>query len=115
VFRFEILHISVYPLRRKPHAERRAAVLAGALRLDRTAVELDEVPHNREADAEPAEPAGAAALCLAKPLEDMRQKLGDDADAVVGDRELDILVISPQADPHLAAVGRELDRVREQI
>src|SRR5262249_57303593 len=48
-------------------AERRAGVLSGALCRHRAAVQLDEVPHDREAEPEAAEAALRAPLTLPDP------------------------------------------------
>ena len=46
-------------------------------------VQFDEAPHQRQADAEPALAAIERPLALLEQLEDVRQQLGVDADAVV--------------------------------
>jgi len=45
----------------------------------------------------------------------VRQELGRDADAGVGDAQLDVGVHPLQADLHLSATFREFHGVREQV
>ena len=59
--------------------EGRALALAGALRVHGAAVQLDEVAHDGEAEAEAAVRARAGAVRLAEALEDVGQELGRDA------------------------------------
>ena len=59
------------------------------VRRDLAAVQLDEVAHDREAEAEAAVRARGAAVGLAEALEHVRQEVGRDARAGVGDRDLE--------------------------
>jgi hypothetical protein len=52
-----------------------------AARLDRAAVQLDELPADRQAQAEAAELPAEAGVGLAERREDVRQELRRDADA----------------------------------
>ena len=55
--------------------------------LDRSAVQLDELPDQREADAEPALGAVAGVVGLDEEIEDVRQQVRADAAAFVGDAQ----------------------------
>jgi hypothetical protein len=57
----------------KRDSERRTLALAFARRLNGTAVQCDEVLHDREPESEPAEPRGGG-IALSEPLEDMGEK-----------------------------------------
>src|SRR4029077_17849472 len=56
----------------QPDHYRRAASLACAFRVDAAAGKLDEVPDNREAQAETAVPARGRGICLSELVEDVR-------------------------------------------
>ena len=55
----------------------------------RAAVLLDEVPRDREAEAEAAVEARGATVGLSEAVEHERQELRSDADSRVPDRDLD--------------------------
>src|SRR6185436_16410811 len=95
--------------------KRCAAARAGAVDGNRSPVHLDEVPRQREPDAEPAELARRAGVRLPEALEDVRQVLGGDADAAVLHADHDRPVVAPRAQRDSAARRRELDRVRQQV
>src|SRR6185503_14066597 len=97
--------------------EGRAPGDAGALGDDRSTVKLDEVTHDRQPEAEPAIWPRRPGLGLAEALEDVRQEGSLDADAGVGDEEIDgAVALDPaQSHRHHAAARRELDRVGEQV
>ena len=59
-------------------------IAPAARRMNRPAVQLDEMPHNRQAETEAGMFARRAAVRLAKALEDMWKKVRRDADARVG-------------------------------
>ena len=61
---------------RQLHPERRALSLAVARAPHGAAVHLDQLPHDREAEPEPAALARDAAVRLAEALEHVRQELG---------------------------------------
>ena len=77
-------------------------------------MELHEPLREREAQAGPlAEPDPR--LGLLELLEDPLPILGGDARAGIGDRDSDLAVDPRRAHVHLAAGGRELHGVREQV
>ena len=82
---------------------------------DGAAMHLDEMPDDREPEAEAAGLARRSGIRLAKALEDVRQEIGADADAGVADDDLDVRVdaLEPHLDP--AALRRELDGVGQQV
>ena len=100
---------------RQPHAERRALAFAGAGRVHRAAVHLDDVADDGEAQPETAGLSRRASVGLAKALEHMRQEIRPDADARVADDDLDVRVHAFEAHLHAAVLRRELHRVRHEI
>ena len=92
--------------------ERRAVALARALRLDAARVQLDEVADDGEAEAEAAVAPGDGRVGLAEAVEDVREELGRDSLAGVGDRDLRLAVGPLEPHLHPAAGGGELDGVR---
>ena len=103
----------------KPNGQRdgecRAAPLTFAPHAHGTAVQLDEMAHDREAEAEAAILTRARALRLAEAIEDVRQELHTDAGARV--RNDDARLAWPRLEGHVdaAARRRELDRVRQEV
>src|SRR5438093_10644729 len=87
---------------RQSDPERRARSTAGTGRTDRSAMHFDEVTRDRKAEAEPGVFACDAAVGLTEPVEDMRKKLGFDADARIADSEFDARVDAFQPDLDLA-------------
>ena len=100
---------------RQPEAEGGATARPVARGMDGAAVQLDDVPHDGQPEAEPAVRPGRAAVGLAEAIEDERQHLGPDALAGVRDHDLDLRADAPDVNLHAAAARRELDRVREQV
>src|SRR5690606_34353214 len=91
---------------RAPHADR-------ARDPDPAAVRLDDPP----ADREPEAGAGASGLERRPPerREEVRDRIFRDPDARVLDREDDLLAVRLRGDRDPAALGRELDRVPDQV
>ena len=100
---------------RQRHGEGRALALAGALGPDAAAVHLDELLDDGEPQAQAAVPPRRAGVGLAEAVEDVREELGLDAHAGVDDADLDVRVDPLQEHLHLAALGRELHGVGEQV
>jgi hypothetical protein len=98
---------------RHGHDERRAHVLA-ALHPDVAAVELDELAHEREADARSFVRARMHVPHALKALEELRQVGFRDADARISHAELDVAHVRAEPDLDLA-LERELERVREKV
>src|SRR5439155_12157049 len=92
-----------------------------AVYLDRPAVRLHDVFHDRQTQSRPAHVARAAALRPVKALEDPRQILRRDADAVVDDLDDDLLaspgvdVLTADDQSHQPVVPRVLDCVLHQV
>ena len=95
--------------------ERGAGPRAAAGGGDRAPGHLDERLAQAEAEPEPAEAADEGLFALFEGVEDVRHDGRVDADAGVGDAHAQALagVIGTQDD--LAAVGRVLDRVADQV
>jgi len=100
---------------REAYAEGRAAPFARALDGHRPAVQFYQAADDGEADAEPAVLARAGAVGLTEVLEDVRQKVGTDPRAVIGDDDLGLLARALERDFDPTAFGRELDGVRQQV
>src|SRR6185369_9221214 len=100
--------------KRQADDELAAEVLAGAARRHRAAVRLDELVDDGEADAE-------ARLVDRNPgvdreqVEDVRQLLGSDADAVVGDGDDDLVGAAPRLEQDVAARVRSPRGVVDQV
>jgi hypothetical protein len=75
--------------------------------LDAAAVQLDQPAHERQADAEAAARAVAAARTLVVPLEHARQFVRRHADAVVGDADAEGAGLALDGNADRAAAGRE--------
>src|SRR5207253_732573 len=78
-----------------------------------SAVHLDKVLDDRE--AEPEAPGLAAGAFLAKALEQVRKEPGSNSAAGVRNAELDVRADSPKRDLHESFAGRELDGVGEKV
>src|SRR5438132_12185682 len=73
------------------HGEReRAALPRGALEPDASALELDELLRDREAEPGAAELPGRARVLLAEFVEDVALRLGPDPDPGIGDAHDDV-------------------------
>lgn len=88
---------------------------AVAVRRHNAAVQLGEMANDRQAETEPPEAARRRAVTLAEAIKHVRKKVLVDALAGVGNDQLGLPFGAPDDDVHLAAQGRELDRVRQQV
>ena len=59
--------------------------------------------------------AGAGAVGLTEPIEDMGQEIGGDTDAGIPDRQLDGCANPPHGNVYPSAFRRELHGIRQQI
>src|SRR5205814_1082510 len=98
-----------------PHPQGGTHPLARALGLDGTAVELDEVADDREAEAQAAERPRARRVGLPEAFEEVGEELGRDAPARVANGQLEVGVHALQPDVDAPALGRELDRVGDEV
>ena len=96
--------------RRQPDRERAALARPVAPGLDRSAVQLDQPPRQREPDAEAAVAAIAVAGELREHVEDVRQHLRRNADARVLHAQADVVALGGAADANPSAARRVLDR-----
>ena len=90
--------------------------VAVAARRDRAAMQLHEMPDDREAEAEAAVLSRAGGILLAEPIEHVREELGLDPGARIGDAETRSsrrLASSGNGDE--SALRRELDGVVQQV
>src|SRR5437016_1410974 len=101
--------------RRQAHGDR-GAEARPAGDLERAAVQLDQAAADRQAEAGAAVLARERVLDLVEGLADPRQLVRRDADAAVryGDGEAAAL-LEPRVERDGAALGRELDRVGQEI
>ena len=97
------------------HAKGRPLIGSGAVRVDRAAVQLHDVANDREPEPEPARVAGRRAFRLTEPFEDPRQEFPADADASVGNHDLDVRIDPFDSQLHTARSRGELHGVREQV
>src|SRR2546427_10906730 len=82
------------------HDERRALSLARALGGDTAAVELDQVLHERQPEAEAAVGPRGGAVLLPETVEDERENVGADAPARVAHHDLDVGADALEVDLH---------------
>jgi hypothetical protein len=102
-------------VRAQRHRDReRRAFVDDAVRCDRSAVQLDQLQHQREPDAAAFVRAPARVLDAVKAFEQARDVLGRDARARVAHAQLDARSALTQRDRDLA-FERELERVRQQV
>ena len=77
---------------------------------------LRQVLDDRQAETEAAVPARGGRISLLKALEDMREDVGRDALAAVGDLDVRVTVHTPAAThARVPSRGRELDGVADQV
>src|SRR5690606_38127368 len=112
-------HVPRIDAERQAHDEGAALADALAARLDRAAVQLDELPRERQAYAEPRDVAIVLRTESAEHREELRHRLGGDSDAGIRHADLDIRVraLSLENDaPGLERVaGRVVQQVREDL
>ena len=100
---------------RQPHREGRALAPAGARGAHRAGVQLGEVTHDRQPQAEAPVATRDRAVGLPEAVEDARQDLGLDPDAGVGQRQHRELAVARQPDANVAALRRELHGVGDEV
>src|SRR5687768_17230653 len=71
----------------KRDGERRALAFAGAFGVNGAAMQLDDMPHDRQSNAQPAVRARAGAVGLAETIEDEGEELWVDTAARVADAQ----------------------------
>src|SRR5262249_16802602 len=100
---------------RQLDGERGALALARTLRCHPTAVQLDEMAHKSQPEAEPGMRAGARAVGLMETLEEMRQLLLADSLSGVTDDDLKVGIDPLQKNLNGTALRRKLHRVDKQV
>src|SRR4029078_11494621 len=88
---------------------------AGAGRVDRAAVHLDELARDPEPETKAAALTGRPTVGVAEALEDVRLKARVNADAGVAHRQRQLTVGRLQDNANRAAAIGELDGVRDQV
>jgi hypothetical protein len=86
-----------------------------ALDIDRSTVKLDQMFDDGESESSPLNAGLGAGMHLVKFVEDSRECFRWDATASVGDTEDDRLFADGRRDGYLAPVGRELDRIGDEV
>src|SRR6266511_2248143 len=93
----------------------RAEAGACAVRLDASAVQVHDVPRDREAEPEAAVQARGGRVRLAEAIEHRGQEVRVDADAGVAHGHYHLIVLLPHVDFDVAIAWRELHGIREQV
>jgi len=78
-------------------------------------VKLSQIFHNGQPEAKATLLACGGGVGLTKAIEHVGQKIRGDAAPSIVNADLEVLIDSFQNDVHTAILGRELERVREQI
>ena len=104
-------------LGRKRQAHHKLAAAVGPLAegFHRAAVQLDQMPHQREPQPQAALGAMQRGVALDKGLPNPRQRLGADAQARVAQANHGLPLFHAQGKPNLAPVGRVLGRVVQEV
>ena len=100
---------------RQRHRERGASAGAVTLGLHGAAVELDQVVHDRETEAESGLTPAAARIGLAEAVEDVGEQIGVDAETGVAHREACVVAHPLEAHRDVAPRRRELHGVADEI
>ena len=79
------------------------------------AVQFREAPHQREPDAEAAARAVDGVVRLHEQVEDLRQHVGGNADALVGDTQHGVVAFASDEHADHAFAARELERVGNEV
>src|SRR4029077_7569497 len=113
--REDALSIRTVAHERESDRERRSQSLARAGGLDRSTMQLDEIPHDGDPHPEPAMLAGPRDICLPEALEDVRQNLGCDAFSLVAHGDDDLLVEGGELHDGAPSLSGELHRVGHEV
>src|SRR5262249_43394597 len=100
---------------RQRQDERRALSFAETLDAHVPPVQLDELPYDREPQAETTRALARPGFRLTKALKHQRKEIRANPDTVVRDGDLDVGIAAAQTDRDTPTLRRELDGIREQI
>ncbi len=100
---------------RQAHRELASAAGTVARRDHAPAVQLDQIAHQREADAQPALRMPSARMALRKHVENVRQRIGRDSGAIVVHRDHHVLTFAARAQRDAAARCGVLGGIVEQV
>ena len=78
-------------------------------------MQFRQAPHQREPDSQAAARAVDGVVGLHEQVEDLRQHVGRDADALVGDAQHRVVAFAPDEHADHAFAARELERIRDQV
>ena len=95
--------------------ERAAVSLAGTFRGDGSAVCVDKFPNDGQPKAKPSMRSARSALCLSKPVENLRKKIGVNTLAVIDDPNLSLRSTASQSNLNIPARWCELKRIRQEV
>ena len=87
----------------------------GAVRFDRSAMQLDKIVHDRQTETESLPGRRGGSVCLPKWLKNLRQRRGVNADPCVDDLDPDILIPAVHRDRDTPPRWSEFDRIGNQI
>ncbi len=108
------LRLGLAGVARQRDADHGAGAELGA-QLHRPAVQIGQRPRDRQPQPRAVIGLGQLALDLLERPAQPQQRMRRDADAGVGDHQHDGIAEHPAAHHHLAAIGRELDRIGQQV
>src|SRR5436190_2319988 len=98
------------------HRDReRAPLPGGADDVDRSAQMIEEVRDEREAEPRAAERSRRGGVGLIEALEDPRELIGGNADAVVADPEDDRVALGARSELTRRPIRRVLERVIDEV
>src|SRR5207249_12001856 len=87
-----------------------------ALNANRTSMQLDELPDNRQAEPKPAMRPGGTGFLLTKPVEHIRQEFSMDAKPGIGHDNVHLIVgLAPHKSHRYDSLLRELDGIRHEV
>src|SRR5437764_1265722 len=100
---------------RQADRKSRATVFSFAVYFNRPLMQVHQVPNNRETQSQSTMFTGSRSVGLAKSIEDKRDELFVDSDAVVSYRYANSPILYRGRHPHLAAASAKLHRITEQV
>src|SRR5438094_3728399 len=100
---------------RQSHAERRALLGSPARRMNRPAVQLDQVTHDGETKSDASVLTGPRTGGLPETFEDVRQEIWRNSDPGIADDDLDMRIDPFESHLDNAVLWREFDGIRHEV
>src|SRR5438093_13714475 len=100
---------------RQSHAERRALLGSPARRMNRPAVQFDQVTHDGETKSDASVLTGRPTVGLPETLEDVRQEIWRNSDPGIADDDLDMRIDPFESHLDNAVLWREFDGIRHEV